>query len=471
MKKYSLSVFLLLLGLALLVSACSGSGASEGAAAAAVTPTPTEEKTVAVEVGEVTTGDIDLVFSYSGSVQPKDDVDLTPGATGKVEQLLVEVGDQVKAGDKIAIIDDGTYLAQLKQAEAELASASLQLAKIEQGSRPEEIIAARAAVELARAALNDVATVDDNERTKAAAELARTEAALKAAQAEYDKIAWAGDVGDKPQAVALQQATINYENALADYNLDTNPSDSQLAPLMLNLAQAELQLSLTLEPYREVDVALARVGVQRAQAALDIAKIQLEETVIEAPFDGVIAELYISQGSRVTPQNNVVELLSDALEIKVEVQESRISQVTKGQAVSMRTTAYPGQDFPGVVTNISPKANADTRTFEVTVTPTEGAELLRSGMFADVAILAQENSNTVLAPRNAVIQDTDPPTVFVVGDDNRAEERKVNTGLFDNDRIEILSGLKPGEIVVTAGQGSLTSGTKLDVTNDPRVAE
>ncbi|MCB0165619.1 MAG: efflux RND transporter periplasmic adaptor subunit [Anaerolineae bacterium] len=471
MKKYSLSVFLLLLGLALLVSACSSSGAAEGVEAAAVTPTPTEEKTVAVEVGEITTGDIDLVFSYSGSVQPKDDVDLTPGATGKVEQLLVEVGDQVKAGDKIAVIEDDTYLAQLKQAEAELASASLQLAKIEQGSRPEEIIAARAAVELARAALNDVATVDDNERTKAAAELARTEAALKAAQAEYDKIAWAGDVGEKPQAVALQQATINYENALADYNLDTNPSDSQLAPLMLNLAQAELQLSLTLEPYREVDVALARVGVQRAQAALDIAKIQLEETVVEAPFDGVIAELYISQGSRVTPQNNVVELLSDALEVKVEVQESRISQVTKGQAVSMRTTAYPGQDFPGVVTNVSPKANAETRTFEVTVTPTDGAELLRSGMFADVAILAQENSNTVLAPRNAVIQDTDPPTVFVVGDDNRAEERKVNTGLFDSDRIEILSGLKPGEIVVTAGQGSLTTGTKLDVTNDPRVAE
>ena len=96
MKKYSLFVFLLLLGLVLLVSACSSS-ASESAQAAAVTPTPTEEKTVAVEVGEVTTGDIDLVFSYSGSVQPKDDVDLTPGASGKIEQLLVEVGDEVKA--------------------------------------------------------------------------------------------------------------------------------------------------------------------------------------------------------------------------------------------------------------------------------------------------------------------------------------------------------------------------------------
>ncbi|MCB0209768.1 MAG: efflux RND transporter periplasmic adaptor subunit [Anaerolineae bacterium] len=469
MKKFSFPLFIMLLAVSFLISACSGS--AESAQSVDVTPTPTEEKTVAVEVDEVTTGDIDLVFSYSGSVQPKDDIDLTPGASGKIEQLLVDVGDQVKAGDTIAVIEDDTYVAQLKQAEAGLAQASLELAKIEQGSRPEEIIAARAAVELARAALNDVATVDDNERTKAAAELARTEAALKAAQSEYDKIAWAGDVGDKPQAIALEQATINYENALADYSLDTNPSDSQLAPLMLNLAQAELNLSLTLEPYRDVDIALARVGVQRAQAALDVAKIQLDEAVIEAPFDGVIAELYISEGSRVSPQTPVIELLSNELEVNVEVQESRISQVTQGQSVSMQTTAYPGQDFPGIVSNISPKANSDTRTFQVTVTPTDGEDLLRSGMFADVAILAQENSNTLLAPRNAVIQDTDPPTVFVVGEDNRVEERKVNTGLFDNDRVEILSGLKPGDIVVTAGQGSLTDGTKVDVTNDPRVAE
>lgn len=472
MRKLSPFSIVLLLGLALLVSACSGRpGASGNAEADEGTPTATPERIVPVEVAEVSTGDIDLVFSYSGSVQSEDEVDLTSGAAGTVEQLLVDVGDKVKAGDRIAVVDDATYIAQLKQAEAELARASLELSRIEQGSRPEEIIAARAAVELARAALNDVATVDDNERTKAAAELARTEADLKAAQAEYDKIAWAGEVGETPQAIALQQATINYENALADYTLDTNPSDSELSPLMLNLAQAELNLALTLEPFREVDVALARVGVQRAQAALDVSKIQLDETVIEAPFDGVISELYVAEGSRVGNQDEIVELLSDALEVEVEVQESRISQVTDGQSVSMQVTAYPGQEFPGVVTSIAPKGNTDTRTFKVTVTPTDGAELLRSGMFADVAILAQENNNTVLAPRSAIIQASDPPTVFVVAEDDHVEERKVNTGLFDNTRVEILSGLKPGEIVVTAGQGSLTEGTMVDITNDPRLAE
>jgi len=110
------------------------------------------------------------------------------------------------------------------------------------GSRPEEIAAIQAAVQTARAALNDVATIDDSERTTAAAGLARAQAELRRAQTEYDKIAWAGEVGTTPQALALEQATIDYENSLADYNLDTNPSDSQLAPLQAQLAQAQLQL-------------------------------------------------------------------------------------------------------------------------------------------------------------------------------------------------------------------------------------
>lgn len=470
MKTRSVFSLMLLISMVLLVSACSGSFTQDEQAAQG-TPTPTVERRIPVEVAVVETGNIDLIFSYSGSIKPKDEVDVVPGASGEVEELLVEVGDEVKAGDTIAVIEDDTYLARLKEAEATLAIASLELAKLEQGSRPEEIIAARAAVELARAALNDVVNVDDDERTRAAADLARTEAELRKAQADYDKIAWAGDVGEKPESVALERATVNYENALANYNLDTNPSDAELSPLMLNLAQAELQLSLTLKPYREVDIALARAGVQRAEAALESAELSLEETKITAPFDGVVSDVYISEGDRINTQAPILQVISNELEVEVEVQESRISQVTKDQNVSMQVTAYPGQDFPGVITSISPKADPNTRTFQVEVTPTEGTELLRSGMFVDVSILAQENVNTVIAPRAAVIGETDPPTVFVVNDDNEAQERKVNTGLFDSNRVEILSGLKPGEIVVTAGKVNLSDGTTVEITNDPRIAE
>jgi HlyD family secretion protein len=470
-RKSSTVQLLLLLILILLVSACQPATAETPEGEAKVEPTPEEEVAVPVEVGLVETGDINLVFSYSGSIQPESEINLIPGANGRVETLLVEIGDEVEAGEVIATIEDETYMAQIEQAEAALALAQLSLAKMELGSRPEEIAAAQAAVSLAKAALNDVASINDNERTRAAADLARAEAALKVAQAEYDKIAWAGDVGSTPQAATLQAATIAYETALSNYNLDTNPSDSQLSPLMLQLAQAELNLSMKLEPYRQIDFEQARIGIRQAEAALDLANLQLAETEVKAPFDGVVAELFIEEGSRVGPQTPALRLVSKQLEAVVDVQESLISQVETGQNASLRVTAYPGQDFPGVVSSVAPTANPETRTFAVKVTPSQGAELLRGGMFAEVSILAQEKPNTLLAPRAAVVQAGANPYVYVINEDNVAEQRPVTTGLFDDDRVEILSGLKEGEAVVTAGQANLEDGLEVAVTNDPRLAE
>lgn len=468
MKRSMLFLLILLLGAVVLTTGCAGAQAEQPIAKAAP---PEEEKIIPVEVAVAQRGQMALVLEYAGTLEAKNSIDLLPGASGRIESVLVEEGDEVQAGDPIAIIEDDTYLAQVKQAEVAVTTAKLSLAKMELGSRPEEIAAAQAAVELARAAVNDVAQVNDNERTKAAADLARAEAALKAAQTEYDKIAWAGDVGQTPQAIALEQATIAYQNALANYNLDTTPSDSQLAPLMLQQAQAELQLALTLQPYRQIDFEGARAAIAQAEAALELANIQLAEVVIKAPFDGVVAELNITQGSRVSPQSAIAVFISKAVEVVVNVPESRIGQIEKGQSAAMQITAYPGQDFPGEVISVAPQANRDTRTFEVKITPTKGMELLRGGMYANVSLLAEEKPNTLLAPRTAITTIDDQPAIFVVMDNNTVEQREVTTGLFDKDNIEILSGLKEGETVVTAGQSNLTDGAKVEMTNESGTAE
>lgn len=342
---------------------------------------------------------------------------------------------------------------------------------MELGSRPEEIAAAQTAVELARAQLNDVSTISDDERTQAAAALAQAQTKLKVAQAEYDKIAWAGDVGTTPQAQDLQNATVAYQTALASYNLSVNPSDSTVAPLMNALAQAELQLAVIKEPYRQIDFETARAAITQAEAAVEQANIHLSEVAIKAPFAGVIAELNISQGSQVNNQTRVAQLLSRAMEVSLNVPESVIGQVAQGQSAALQVTAYPGQDFPGEVTGIAPAADQNTRTFEVKVTPIQGEDLLRSGMFADVSILAQEKKNILVAPLAAVTQQNNQPTVYVVNSDSTVEQRPVTTGLADDDRIEILAGLKAGEQVVTAGQSNLVDGAKVKLTNVPTQAE
>jgi len=294
--------------------------------------------------------------------------------------------------------------------------------------------------------------------------LARAEAALKAAQTEYDKIAWAGDVGTTREAQALQEATIGYENALAAYNLQTNPSDSTLAPLMAQLTQAELNLALTKQPFREIDFEIARTAIEQTESALAIANLQLDDTTIKAPVDGVIAELYISEGSTIGPQAPVALQVSNEVEVSIEVEEGRIRQVFKGQDVSLQVSAYPGQEFPAKVTSVAPVADQDTRTFTVKITPVDQEGLLRSGMYANALLLIDEKKDTLLVPRDAVTMAGDQEFVFVA-DGNTVDKREVTTGLANDGQIEILSGLEPGETVVTAGQPNLVDGAKIEVVN------
>jgi HlyD family secretion protein len=452
--------FILLLGLSLLISGCSSAAAESEAQATEPTPEPI----VPVEVATVETGDIALVFSYTGNLESKDEVKIMPGAAGRVEAVLVEVGDQVKAGDPIATIERDIYITQLRQAQAALTTTKLNLAKMEMGARPEEIALAEAALALAKAALDDVATVNDDERTTAAASLASARAALRQAQAEYDKIAWAGNVGQMPQSMALEQATIGYETALSAYNLQTNPSDAQLAPLMAQVVQAELAVLKTKEPFREIDFEMARVGIEQAEAVVELANLQLDETTIEAPFDGVIAELYITEGSSIGPQAAIALEVSSAVEMPVGVEEARIGQISQGQKAALQVDAYVGQDFPAVVSSIAPVANKDTHTFEVTIAPLDEEGKLRSGMFANLSILVNEKQNTLLVPLDAITEINGQTSVYVVKG-NVVELRAVTIGLTSDGHVEILSGLEEGELVVIAGQTDLIDGTKVETVN------
>ncbi len=464
MKNLSVITFVFLIGATLLITACSSSQNTEESVAQAAPQENEQENITPVEVATVEKGDISLIYSYAGNLQSKDEVTVLPAASGRVESVLVEVGDEVKAGDPIATVERDRYIEQVRQAQAALTTAKLNLAKMELGSRPEEIAAAQAAVQLAKAALNDVANINDDERTAAAAALAQAQAGLRKAQSDYDKIAWAGNVGETREAQDLERATINYENALAAYNLQTNPSDSQLAPLMAQLTQAELALALRLEPFREIDYEIARTAIEQAESGLAMANLQLDETTIESPFDGIIAEVFITEGSTVSPQSPVVRQVSKEVEASIGVEESRISQVFDGQNASLQVTAYPGQEFPAAVTSVAPVADKDTRTFTVKITPVDDGELLRSGMYANTRLLIDEKQDTLLAPRDAITTIDDEPAVFVVNGD-RVEQRPVTLGLTNDGEVEILSGLEAGDTVVTAGQPNLTDGARVEVVN------
>ena len=448
-----------------LMTACGPATNPIAQAAPPLVPPPAEAPAAPVQIAPVETGDIAVVYAYTGNVEAADSVNIMPGTAGRIESVLIDVGDELKAGDPIAVVESEIYATQLRQAEAGLEAARLGLTKMEEGARPEQIAAAQAAVQFTRNALNDLTDISDEERTAAVAALAQTEAGLRLAQSEYDKVAWAGQVGMLPQALQLEQATIAYETAKAAYELQTNPSDLQLSPLMAQLAQAELALALAKQPFTETDFDMARAQVELAEAAVDMARKQVDETIIRAPFDGVVAELYITKGSMAAPQAPAALFVSKPVEVIVNIEESRISHVQAGQNAALQVSAFPGQDFPASVTNVAPTADSQSHTFAVKVTPMDEDYLLRSGMYANVSLLVEEVQGTLLVPRAAVTDVNGQETVYVVNDDDTVERRAVTTGLVDDDRVEILSGLTEDQQVVVAGQAGLQDGAKVEIRN------
>ncbi|MDM8519268.1 efflux RND transporter periplasmic adaptor subunit [Anaerolineales bacterium HSG6] len=463
MKKKNLTLAVILIGLLLALGACNT--AAEGEQQQVVVE-PTAIPSIPVEVAQVEQGNIDLVFAYSGNLQSVEDVNIFPGAAGKIETILVAEGDVVKAGDPLAIIESDAYEIQLQQAQAALKNTQLQLAKMTLGSRPAEIATAQAAVELAKASLADISTINDDERTAAAANVARAQSALKRAQTDYDKIAWAGDIGQSREAQALEEATIGYENALAGYNLGTTPTDAQLAPLMVQVAQAELNLAIILQPFRQTDFEIAKNGIRQAELSIDAVQLQIDETIIEAPFDGIIVDLHIALGSNVSPQTPIARFVTQEVEVKINVEETNIGLIEPRQFAAIQVPALPGKDFPAIVTRISPLANKDSRAFAVTITPQDETGVLRSGMFASVSLLANELEDTTLTPLTSITLDNNnEEIVFVVDSDNKVEERKVVTGISDNEQVQIIEGLQPGDVVVIAGQRNLSNEALVEVVN------
>jgi RND family efflux transporter MFP subunit len=368
----------------------------------------------------------------------------------------------VKAGDPIAVIESDAYELQLKQAQLGLEMARLNLAKAKQGARPEQLRAARAAADIAHAALKDAKNPGASTRTIAAANLAQAEAAVRLAQYQYDKISWAGQAGMTQEGLQLQQATTAYEQAKAAYDLQTNPPNSALAALEAQVVQADLNLALAEKPVEQVDFDLIEVGIKQAEAAVQQAQLQVDYATVRAPFDGMVAELYIHPGSMVGPSVPLASVISSELEAPVNVDEAQIGQISSGQNAALTVAAFPGQSFPALVTSVAPAADASTHTFVVKITPADPKGLLRSGMYADVSILTQERPQALMVPRAAVTDVNGQKTVYVVVD-GRAEPRTVTVGLTDTDHIEILSGISAGDPVVVAGQANLTPGAAVKV--------
>jgi RND family efflux transporter MFP subunit len=211
------------------------------------------------------------------------------------------------------------------------------------------------------------------------------------------------------------------------------------------------------------ELAAAEGELVIAKGALSVVEAQGRNTTIRAPFDGVVTERLHNPGDAVRAEDSDPILrLIDPKQVQVIVSVP-IADTARFVVGATARTIAEGQTRPDllrVATRPVPEPGA--KTVDITLafdTPTE----LRPGTQVGVEIDAEQRSNVPLVPAIAVLKDNPAEPVVVVATGNIAQRRPVVIGLVDAENIEILSGLKPGELIITQGHSSLRDGTPISV--------
>jgi len=442
---------------------------------AAVTTQSSSAATTTVTTVAIQSADLaQTAVSAAGNLTLVSERSVALTVDGVVEEINVEVGDTVNAGDlllkldkteleravtqaelnvetaKLALADLQTpaTASALAVAEANLTEAKENLADVKAGPSTAELAAAQSSLAAAQASYSELqAGASADELTQLSASLKKAEITLAEAQRSYDQIAWRNDVGMTSQAAELQSATIDYESAKAAYaettasastssvqsalsniqNAQATLSDLQNSPSAADIATAEAQVTEAEATLTELQTGAtanelrnAQITLQQALIELETAYRDLEGATVVAPLAGVVLALDAEIGVR-SSSGAIVATIADPtqLDLEISVAEADIANVEVGQTAEIEIDALPGQSFSGVVQRITPATDSDSTSvsYPVTVrlTDVELADVL-PGMNA-VATLA---SNTVigpdswLVPTNGLVKEGDATTVTVV---------------------------------------------------------
>lgn len=174
---------------------------------------------------------------------------------------------------------------------------------------------------------------------------------------------------------------------------------------------------------------------------------------IYAPQDGIIAQLNVREGMRVTPDTEMMSLVDlSTVWMIVQVFEKQANWVKIGEPAEAYVSAFPGKVWKGAVDFIYPQIDPTTRTLKVRFHFDNPKGLLKPNMYANIILLAQAKQNVLSIPLEALIRSHQGDHVIVALGDGHFQARSVVVGMESGDRIEILSGLNPGENVVISGQ-------------------
>jgi HlyD family secretion protein len=364
----------------------------------------------------VETQPLTVKVEASGTIEPIDTVNVSSEVAGRLAELYVDRGDQVKAGDVLARLDSTEQQAQLAQAQGRLTEAEAEYTKMRNGNRSEEISRAQAQVDSAQARVN-----------------------LSAKRLERNKF-------------------LAESGAIAQLDLDE--INQEYLTNRASLQEAQQQLQELTQGFRPEDIQQSEARVTTARAELQEIQSQLNKTTLKAPFDGIVTQKHANIGAIITPTmaaasdsasatpSSIIELAS-GLEVLVNVPEANIARIKTGQPVDIIADAYSDRTFKGTVRTIEPEAVSedDVTSFRVRVQLNQAESLLRSGMNVDAIFIGEPIPNALLVPTVAVTNRNEQIGVLVPNTQGEAKFQPVTVGVTQEGKTQIVEGLKPEQRV------------------------
>lgn len=230
------------------------------------------------------------------------------------------------------------------------------------------------------------------------------------------------------------------------------------------ITDQDLQTAQVAEQDARAQVALARAQLEQARAALEVARKQLRDTVIRAPVAGVIQHRFVNPGAYLEPPTAVLTVVDNRrLELESPVATSELAPIRAGQRATFAVNAYPGVAFEGRIIEVSPAVEAETRSAKVRIGVDNSSGRLKAGMFAEGRIMTGVTAQAIVVPSGAVYRDDrSAKSAFLYAVENgRAVRRTVRIGRELDGKLEIVDGLRPGDLVVAEQSIEVAEGVRL----------
>ena len=207
----------------------------------------------------------------------------------------------------------------------------------------------------------------------------------------------------------------------------------------------------------------AAANFETARAALELQRVRLSKHQITAPFSGRLGLRKVSPGSFIATGTAIVNLEKiDVLKVDFKLPELFLPSVSVGQRIDVIVDAHPGRTFEGEIYAIDPQVDVNGRALALRAKLQNPDLLLRPGLFARVLVKGKQTREVVLAPESAIVPRSGETFVFRI-DHGRAVEAKVKLGERRGAEVEVVEGLLPNALVVTAGQLRLRNGVAVEV--------